>query len=58
VQALDQRSQVACRLPVADDVVMADQRETRELIHHILIVIGNDDLHRFGWLSINDGWEL
>src|SRR4029078_2442533 len=35
---------------------MADPRETRELIDHILIVIGNDDLHRFGWLSIDDGW--
>jgi hypothetical protein len=38
--------------------VLAEQRETRELIDHILIVIGNDDLHRLGWLSINDGWEL
>ena len=45
-----------CRLPIAGDVVMVDQRETRELIDHVLVVVGNDNLHRTGWLSSHEGW--
>jgi hypothetical protein len=55
-QAFDQRSQIGCRLPIAGDVVMVDERETRELIDHVLVVVGNDNLHRTGWLSSHEGW--
>src|SRR5262252_8746274 len=44
-KAFDELGQIARRLTIAYDVVMADQRKTLELIDHVLIVIGNDDFH-------------
>ena len=49
-KALDELSEIARRLAIAYDVVMADQREAFELIHHVLVIIGNDDFH-FGWVA-------
>ena len=37
--------EVARRLAVAHHVVMADQREARELVDHVLVVVGDSDLH-------------
>ena len=45
-QALDQLRKIARRLAIAGDVVMADQRKAVEPIDHVLVVVGNDDLHR------------
>jgi hypothetical protein len=40
--------QIACRLAIAYDIVMADQRKTFKLIDHVLVVVGNDDFHEAG----------
>ena len=38
--------EIARRRAIARHVMMADQREARELIDHVLVVVGNYDLHR------------
>ncbi len=37
--------EVSRRLAVARHIVMTDQREARELIDHVLVVIGDNDFH-------------
>ena len=46
LQPLDQLIEIARRLAIALHVVVADQREARKLIDHVLVVVGNDDFHR------------
>ena len=49
LQPLDQLVEIARRLAIALHVVVADQREARKLIDHVLVVVGNDDFHRVGF---------
>ncbi len=44
-KTFDEMVQIARRLTIACDMVMADQRKAFELIDHILIIIRNDDFH-------------
>ena len=47
LQPIDELVEIARRLAIALHVVVADQREARELIDHVLVVVGDDDFHRF-----------
>ena len=44
-KALDEVSQIARRLTIDGDIVMADQRKTFKLIDPVLIVVRNNDFH-------------
>ena len=44
-QPLDSCIEIARRLAIANDIVMADQRKAFKLIDHVLIIIRNDDFH-------------
>jgi hypothetical protein len=50
-QALDELREIARRLAVARHVMMANERKAFEPIDHILIVVGNSDLHLPGFLG-------
>jgi len=50
-EPLNELGQIARRHAIADDIVLADQRETFEPVDHILVVIGNNDLHRIASVS-------
>ena len=45
VQALDQLIEIARRLAIALDVVMADHRKAGKLVNDVLIVVGNYNFH-------------
>ena len=45
LQPLDELVEIARRLAIALHVVVADQREARKLIDHVLVVVGDDDFH-------------
>ena len=47
-KALDEVGQIARRLAIAYDIVMADQGKTFKLIDPVLVVVGNDDFHEAG----------
>ena len=49
LQPLDELVEIARRLAIALHVVVADQREARKLIDHVLVVVGDDDFHRVGF---------
>ncbi len=44
-KALGELARIARRRAMAHDVVPSDQRKAFEPIHHVLVVIGNDDFH-------------
>ena len=44
-QPLDELVEVARRLAVAHDVVLADERIAGELVDHVLVIVGNYDFH-------------
>src|SRR5262249_24021053 len=50
VQAFREVIEIARRLAIAPHVVVADEREARELIDDVLIIVGNDDLHQISYL--------
>ena len=49
LQPIDELVEIARRLAIALHVVVADQREARKLIDHVLVVVGDDDFHRVGF---------
>jgi len=45
-EACDKLIEIARRLAVAHDVMMTDERKRCKPVHHVLIVIRNNDFHR------------